>query len=1308
MDRPRTVPRWTVACFLLGLAAKPALPLDYRRKMHEALRKLDRQVGKWPPKAPAAPPRTPPKSAPRTPQEAAAAAAGVREYVCPLTDGPIRLDGRLSESVWEGTPAVAAPMVRAHFLFDDDLLYIGGHVTGLAGQPRMPFGAGLAGAVVISLKPREFGVVTYRLAVPRSRPLRDAKLEPGSRNPDAWSSGAILARRPGPDGWTFEARIPFTGFGGDERPFRGDVWLAELGLASAHPARGGQQSIGEITLSGIPARLYLIFEDRNLLTNGDFETLPSTETESAPGWSYAINDDPGTAGQGSISVVTHPHAPREPHVALLDKTDQPGYWPALMVKAFPIEERATYQFSARVKSEAPFLAGVGLSTEKGGKWYYVDGVHRHPLSPTFSRIVRRYRADPRVDRAGVLFRFEGEGGKMWIDDVRLTRVNGLARSAFTVREADPIHDLVELSVRTGFKPFWRLKREDGWYENDRTVFKDTGTGATIWKMSRHPGYICRHQYMQFPPWSGNGERMCLMCLPQWWRILLKPDGSAWKPFSVTVPPNTDPSGAITSGIWDAQEPNWLWLSVYDGRTIARHDFATGRTAKVRGFSTSSAVQLPSHDGEFLLIKQEGQIHMVPRNATPEDDRVITLTSPQGVHQAWFTNRRDYSLAFSYRTCETRDGVTYAGAIVGRDGQTLREVKAGTGLHPGGHRAPSPSGKWTVHTYGFLFDWLTDEMKWVSDHRTNHQSWGPDDGWFVGSCERAPTLRRFGVKRPFDQLLGWANSRMRYNVYWSEVHPAVSPDGTKLGYVSNMLGWIDFYTLIMGLPEAPARLKVSKSWLRRKTQLQWWPPTRGRETARYRIYHAPSAAGPYESIDSVPVTETKYTTDRRAGYFTVTAQEHSGLESLYSNVVALGQPQEPLVASAEAETYRDTTAKASPMGQAHAGTRPHAVGHEANANAEIFDPSAANLYAVLLGAESPSSGITLRVWASQDFSGAVFARVRNLLVEGTARLQAIAGAKELPPLAVESPEWHWLDLSQGRPVQVRAGRTSVRLVPKTAGVVVDQILITNAPQARLRGPWGKDSVPPGQISRVTAKTMDPYTVGLRWGAPEQGSHIAHYNVYANRGATCTPSNETLIASPVKPRTLDWGLAAKTAYAYRVTAVDRAGNESEPSPVELVTTPPVTDRVFVKAAPRGGLEEQPDLAAKFELTEQSPVLFWLNVRCSKTDATASFKVLLDGEVLRESCTLPFRYITPHHGGPEAGACLWACLEKPIGENHGGRDRLFPVSSGRHTLKLLPREATADVGLELLDLVVTNDLGWLPPGIWNFLIDPTRGRD
>ena len=149
-------------------------------------------------------------------------------------------------------------------------------------------------------------------------------------------------------------------------------------------------------------------------------------------------------------------------------------------------------------------------------------------------------------------------------------------------------------------------------------------------------------------------------------------------------------------------------------------------------------------------------------------------------------------------------------------------------------------------------------------------------------------------------------------YNSESHPALSPDGTKVYYQSDMLGadrdqfltrnYVadpDAYVALVRKPDAPREMQVLFG---SGLEVRWRKAERSLETAEFHIYRG-TTSEPYRRIGRLPQGQANYYsfTDRdllsslgregTARYFVV-AIEHSGLESEPSVVVeyTYGQPQ----------------------------------------------------------------------------------------------------------------------------------------------------------------------------------------------------------------------------------------------------------------------------------------------------------------------------------------------------------------------------------------------------------------------------------
>ena len=99
---------------------------------------------------------------------------------------------------------------------------------------------------------------------------------------------------------------------------------------------------------------------------------------------------------------------------------------------------------------------------------------------------------------------------------------------------------------------------------------------------------------------------------------------------------------------------------------------------------------------------------------------------------------------------------------------------------------------------------------------------------------------------------------------------------------------------------------------------------------------------------------------------------------------------------------------------------------------------------------------------------------------------------------------------------------------------------------------KPQIPPPSAQRLSTPTgLRVEGLRLSW-QPVHGAH--HYNVYCHESSDFQCDQSSLIGSPSAPAFLDFGVDAGTRRSYRVTAVDRWGNESEPSEAKLTSRIP----------------------------------------------------------------------------------------------------------------------------------------------------------
>jgi hypothetical protein len=152
------------------------------------------------------------------------------------------------------------------------------------------------------------------------------------------------------------------------------------------------------------------------------------------------------------------------------------------------------------------------------------------------------------------------------------------------------------------------------------------------------------------------------------------------------------------------------------------------------------------------------------------------------------------------------------------------------------------------------------------------------------------------------------------------------------------------------------------------------------------------------------------------------------------------------------------------------------------------------------------------------------------------------------------EWSWVRAldEEGRPVTVdlTQGSHVLRISTSDEEARLDKLLVTDEPNDTPTGLGGLDTEPPSKVESVSVEIGGVSELDVSW-EPVSDPDFHHYNVYASAQEDFECDQSTLIASLSEPRWIDWGLRPRTdrwsstTYCYRITVVDRTGNESESS-------------------------------------------------------------------------------------------------------------------------------------------------------------------
>jgi hypothetical protein len=167
----------------------------------------------------------------------------------------------------------------------------------------------------------------------------------------------------------------------------------------------------------------------------------------------------------------------------------------------------------------------------------------------------------------------------------------------------------------------------------------------------------------------------------------------------------------------------------------------------------------------------------------------------------------------------------------------------------------------------------------------------------------------------------------------------------------------------------------------------------------------------------------------------------------------------------------------------------------------------------------------------DADGANFTELTTAAIPETQFKDTTAEADRAYTYAVTAEEWSTLESAQTSNL--------LKVAPGGAATVLPGIL-----------QWDKTAPPPvgGLQARHEADADGQYR--LMWSA-DGANDLRHYNIYFSAKQRPDISSKNLLVSPPRSATeyLDWSAPGDSDAYYAITAVDRAGNESAPTYVEL---------------------------------------------------------------------------------------------------------------------------------------------------------------
>jgi hypothetical protein len=551
-----------------------------------------------------------------------------------------------------------------------------------------------------------------------------------------------------------------------------------------------------------------------------------------------------------------------------------------------------------------------------------------------------------------------------------------------------------------------------------------------------------------------------------------------------------------------------------------------------------------------------------------------------------------------------------------------------------------------------------------------------------------------------------DTKHRFNGYYAGGDfSMLSPDATKIHYGSSMTGRFRNYIAVMAAPRPPRTLDWQPT--DSAVMLQWEPSNYHHETRGYLVHRADQSGGPYRQLTAEPVDATTWrdTTIQpgKAYFYVISAVEHSGLESRYSEEAALAgiqlpdQPDTPVTVYIEPEdSIRDLP-----------------TGELPGLSMGVDRHSASDWYYLYRHPEAAEGEAHLPVTLPVTGRYQLWARVR---CQGSqaARWTITAGDRTFT-VGTDAAQWTWVRAEQP-PLDHPTGRIELGLMTSDAFAQLDLLCLTTDTDFIPSGPRPQNTQPPPAVEGLRVDNVQPRVNQLRW-QPSTSERFAHYHVYAARQPLTEPDQCWRIGSPTESELIDWGLQADTEYYYAVTVVDRQGNESPLSPLAQVKTPPreqplaLLELHFAEGQTEGSFErstsggtrgpaylvpEDPDanrVSWEIEVPHDGQYSFWLRYLHRGSGNR--------GDEVRQSihAAIGGRHLATLGGGQTD-------LHVPdhrIAEDDPLADRFWTwawpgsvnletvtLSAGRHTLTL----SNLTPGVRYDALILTDEPAWQPP--------------
>lgn len=764
-----------------------------------------------------------------------------------------------------------------------------------------------------------------------------------------------------------------------------------------------------------------------------------------------------------------------------------------------------------------------------------------------------------------------------------------------------IHNLNELALRQGEKPFNLLKNQGG-FAGERTIFHDAVTGAELWRITNGPGRDY-HEYYDVPAWNKDGSALMVTSgiYGDKKQMLIAGDLSSLR--------TVDPSGRFKNGQW-----KWSWLNknqlycLHQG-IIWRVNWTTGEAVSLLNLSEETGIpaehfqfEVPHPLDDRLLF---GTREFSRYFAVDSDGSDLYEIPTKGIladegqpHRVRWTKSRDHRFFIRQKSYYGQDSSVlkkYVTFILSLEGKktycNIDRISEKFGAHPdatadGAYITGNFLATQTLSPVYQRSVWRLaangdpKSARCIYRSACSHHSSNTWDGrWHLidnRTPEGGPAAIIRGNTTVMSLALASLDGRAQivlcypYSSYGSHQtthpHPGSSPDGTKAIYNSDMLhrgtlskgaqafygaqnssgdsgGNPDVYVAVIRRPFPPKRVSaVAKEG---QNRLKWERPLH----ANPAIYWNPGNHS----------REVK-------GYYVLRANTSGGpYKKIHEGIITDTFYVDADLSGTDTRYYVILSVEHSGLVSLHS--------EEVCANLENSGwlGKVRHFYEVEYGelelpmvqqmdwlntsggwyagtftmepdpdypVEPYPARVAIKVYAPKDGEYLLWCRAASFREPGEITLE-IAG-KEIGTVKLPGGNWQWISFI--KKLRLEAGHHEIFLSSRTPFLGMDMICLTDDAAFVPNGLGAWDRHPPQILNGLNVRNTASTVNTLTW-EHSRARDIHHYNVYCGRTSGFDIGNSHLIGSPLDNHFVDWGFPSDYSLVYKVTAVDCFGNESQ---------------------------------------------------------------------------------------------------------------------------------------------------------------------